>query len=257
MSPSCSGRRVGDAVADDLVHRGAHALRVAVVVERRRVAVTLDVQFVDVGVELVGGEPGADVLAGEAQDLGGQPAGDPHAGDDVGRLHRAARPTAPLRRSRRTAADRSSSGTGRIGDTMPGSTRPSDALVAALVLPPAAAPARVVGLGQHHGGMGERLHRRPRIGPAPAPRRAASSAVPAPIIGRRWRTSAPSPLPRKPRRSSPRSMACGRARRPTPAETAAAVGVEVQRSVVEPAGPAAPRPALDLSGSASSRCRSS
>ena len=40
--------RVGDAVADHLVERGAHALREAVVVERARVGATLDVQLVDV-----------------------------------------------------------------------------------------------------------------------------------------------------------------------------------------------------------------
>ena len=47
---------VGDAVADDLVGRRAHALREAVVVERGRIGVALDVQLVDVGVDLVGGD---------------------------------------------------------------------------------------------------------------------------------------------------------------------------------------------------------
>ena len=75
---------VGDAVADDLVRRRAHALREAVVVERRRVGVALDVQLVDVLVDLVGGDVRAHHLAGEAQDLGGDGAGPAHAGDDLG-----------------------------------------------------------------------------------------------------------------------------------------------------------------------------
>ena len=70
MSPSCSAPRVGDAVADDLVDRGAQALGVAVVVERARVGAALDVELVAVRVDLVGGDPGPHELAGEAQDLG-------------------------------------------------------------------------------------------------------------------------------------------------------------------------------------------
>ena len=150
---------VGDAVADDLVGRRAHALREAVVVERRRVGVALDVQLVDVRVDLVGGDARAHELAGQAQDLGGDGAGAPHPGDDLGRLDCAARPTAPGARSRRTAGGRCRSGTARIGLTTPGQHAALGALVAALVLAPAPAPAGVVGLRQRGGGVGQRAHR--------------------------------------------------------------------------------------------------
>ena len=50
------------------------------------------------------------------------------------------------------------SGTARIGDTTPGQHPALGALVAALVLAPAPAPARVVGLRQRRGCVGERAH---------------------------------------------------------------------------------------------------
>ena len=67
---------VGDAVADDLVHRRAQRLREAVVVERARVAAPVDAGLVADGVELVGGDARAHGGAGEGQHLGGGPAGD-------------------------------------------------------------------------------------------------------------------------------------------------------------------------------------
>ncbi len=78
--------RVGDAVADDLVDAGAHALREVVVVERARVGVAFDAQVVDVHVDRIGRDPGGDHLAGQAQHLGGDDAGVAHAFDDVGGL---------------------------------------------------------------------------------------------------------------------------------------------------------------------------
>ena len=47
---------VGDAVADDLVHRRAQRLREALVVQRARVAAACDARFVADAVELVGGD---------------------------------------------------------------------------------------------------------------------------------------------------------------------------------------------------------
>ena len=49
---------VGDAVADDLVHRRAQRLRVALVVQRARIAATRDARVVTDAVELVGGDAG-------------------------------------------------------------------------------------------------------------------------------------------------------------------------------------------------------
>ena len=74
---------VGDAVADDLVHRGAERLAVAVVVERARVAVALDAGGVADRVELVGGDAGSHGGTGEREDLRGGSAGPAHALDHI------------------------------------------------------------------------------------------------------------------------------------------------------------------------------
>ena len=50
---------VGDAVADDLVHRGAQRLREALVMQRARIAAVRDARFVTDVVELVGGDADA------------------------------------------------------------------------------------------------------------------------------------------------------------------------------------------------------
>ena len=149
--------RVGDAVADHLVGRGAHALGEVVVVERRRIGVALDVQLVDVLVDLVGGDAGADELAGQPEDLGGHDAGAAHPGDDIGILDAGLVPV-----------DRDAGfGVGRPRDVVgQRAHRRDDAgqhptfglLVAALVLAPAAAPAGVVGLRQRVGGVRQRVH---------------------------------------------------------------------------------------------------
>ena len=60
MSPSLMRCESGDAVADDLVDRGAHALREAVVVERRRAGASAQRVLVDEAVDLVGGHARAD-----------------------------------------------------------------------------------------------------------------------------------------------------------------------------------------------------
>ena len=57
MSPSTQRPVVGDAVADHLVDRRAHALRVPVVVERAGVGAALDVEVVHEHVDLVGRDP--------------------------------------------------------------------------------------------------------------------------------------------------------------------------------------------------------
>ena len=75
---------VGDAVGHDLVDRGAEALGVAPVAERRRVAALVEVGLVGDGVEVVGGDAGRD-LGGEAVE---HPAGGPAGGGEAGRCRR-------------------------------------------------------------------------------------------------------------------------------------------------------------------------
>ena len=111
----------------------------------------------DVLVDLVGGDAGAHDLAGEAQDLGGDGARPAHPGDDLRRLD-----------ARLVPRDRDAGvGVRRPADVVGhGAHRRHDAgqdpalrpLVAALVLASAPAPARVVGLRQRRGGVGERAH---------------------------------------------------------------------------------------------------
>mmetsp|Transcript_13677 Transcript_13677/g.35380 ORF Transcript_13677/g.35380 Transcript_13677/m.35380 type:complete len:289 (+) Transcript_13677:3-869(+) len=65
---------VGDAVADDFVHGGAHGLWEVVVVERRRVGIALDGRLVHDAIDLVGGDAGADGGVRGVQDLARQAA---------------------------------------------------------------------------------------------------------------------------------------------------------------------------------------
>jgi hypothetical protein len=71
--------RARDAVADDVVDRGADGLGEALVAEvgRDRLLLLDDVPVAD-AVQVVGRDPGLDVLAHDVQDLGRQAAGDPH-----------------------------------------------------------------------------------------------------------------------------------------------------------------------------------
>ena len=167
MSPSCERPGVGDAVADHLVDRRAHALREAVVVERRRVGVALDVQLVDVHVDLVGGDAGPHHLAGQAQDLGGDGAGVAHPLDDLGRLDPRLVPRGPGRRCRRTAAGRCAPARSASGLTTPGSTRPSERLWQRLYLRPLPHQHGSLACGRVVGGLASVLHRDPGYGLAP------------------------------------------------------------------------------------------
>lgn len=72
---------IGDPVADDLVQGGAHALRVAVVPQRRGVAVPRERAAEDDLVDGVGGNARADGVPREAEDLAGQGGGEAHARD--------------------------------------------------------------------------------------------------------------------------------------------------------------------------------
>ena len=83
---------VGDAVADDLVDRGAQRLGEVAVVEGARVGAAGDAGLVADAVELVGGDAGGDGLADLDQHLGRDAAGDAHALDLVGRANGARRP---------------------------------------------------------------------------------------------------------------------------------------------------------------------
>jgi hypothetical protein len=144
---------VGDAVADDLVDRGAQRLREAVVVERAGVAPPLDAQLVHVDVDLVGGHAGLDPLAGQPEDLGGHRTRPPHARQDLGRLDPGLR----------LAGDQAGVGVGGAGDGgrhgahgAHGTRQHAslERLVAALVLAATAAPAEVVRLKRSGGAHG-------------------------------------------------------------------------------------------------------
>jgi len=71
-------------VADDLVHAGADALRVAVVVQRAGVSAHLDGEVVHENVNLVCRHARLHDLAGTAQDLRCLLTRDAHALDDLG-----------------------------------------------------------------------------------------------------------------------------------------------------------------------------
>ena len=80
---------VGDPVADDLVHRGAQRLRVALVVERARIAAPGDVRVVTDLVERVGRDAGRDRGADLEEHFARGAARGAHAvGDLVGRDRR-------------------------------------------------------------------------------------------------------------------------------------------------------------------------
>ena len=128
MSPSTSGPVVGDAVADDLVDRGAQRLREAVVVERARVAAPGDAGLVADRVELVGGDARA------RWPPRSRPAPRPRPGRPAAcaRSRRATSPPARAggrpRRCRRRAGAGSPPAPARVGLSRPGRTRSVAAL---------------------------------------------------------------------------------------------------------------------------------
>ena len=113
-------RRVGDAVADDLVERRAAGLREALVAQRRRVGAVVDHVLVGDAVQLVGGDAGRDGLARLGERARRDAPRDAHLLDHLGRLHPrlgalAARSPCPTYSGR--AIER---GTGSVGDTHAG-----------------------------------------------------------------------------------------------------------------------------------------
>ena len=84
MSPSCSSLVAGNAVADDVVDRGADRLREAAIVERRRHRAVADDEVVAQPVQLAGGDAGLHVGRDEVERLGGEPAGLAHAVEGLG-----------------------------------------------------------------------------------------------------------------------------------------------------------------------------
>ena len=198
--------------------------------------------------------PGRDLLAGEAQHLGGDDGRRRRIRSMIsGDLTRGSSQRIDDRRCRRTAAGRCVAGTVRIGLTdarqRPG---PRAACGSACTCArsrtstgrwPGAAP-------REHGRASASA---PRIGRGPTRRAAASDARP--IIG-----DDGGHHPRAHRRGGcgdrRRARGVVAPRRQRRGDGATPVGVAVQRSVVEPAGPGAPGPALDLRDRARS-CRSS
>ena len=79
---------VGDPVGDDLVDRGAEALGVAPVAERRRVAALVEVRLVGDGVDVVGGDAGSDLGGQPVEHPAGGAAGGGEPGDVAGRDER-------------------------------------------------------------------------------------------------------------------------------------------------------------------------
>jgi len=79
--------KVRNAVANDLVHRRAHALREVVVVERRRVALALDARLVDDAVNLVACRADAARFAGEIEDFAAHLARVPNVLELLARVH--------------------------------------------------------------------------------------------------------------------------------------------------------------------------
>ncbi len=80
-------RRVGDAVADDLVQRRAAGLRETLVAQRRRVGAVVDHVLVGDAVEFVGGDARRDGLARLGQRARRDASGDAHLLDHLGGLH--------------------------------------------------------------------------------------------------------------------------------------------------------------------------
>ena len=74
-------------MADHFVDRGAHALRVAVVVERTRVGAGFDGEIVHEHVDVVGRDSRFHEFASLAKNVGGESAGRAHPFDDLGRFH--------------------------------------------------------------------------------------------------------------------------------------------------------------------------
>ena len=79
-------RVVRDAVADDLVQRGAQRLGEAAVAEGAGVGAMVDQELMADPVQLVGGDAGRDVPPDLGQCLRGEPAGHPHPLDRLGVL---------------------------------------------------------------------------------------------------------------------------------------------------------------------------
>jgi hypothetical protein len=84
--PVVDQRVVGDPVADDLVQRGAQRLRVTAVAERAGVGTVADQEVMADLVQVVGRDARGHRRSDRLQGLRGEPAGDPHTGNDLGRL---------------------------------------------------------------------------------------------------------------------------------------------------------------------------
>jgi hypothetical protein len=69
----------GDAMAHDVVDRGANRFRKAAIVERRRDCVVIDNESVAQPVELAGGKSGPDMGSDEVERLGSERSSSPHA----------------------------------------------------------------------------------------------------------------------------------------------------------------------------------
>jgi len=142
---------VGNAVADDFVQTGAHALGIAVIVQRAGVGASFDGEVVDEDVDVVRGHARLHELTGQTQDVGGHLARVPHALDDLGRLHRGFVPARHFAGGRVTGFD-DVVGDGAHRRDDPGFDAALESLVATLVTATRTTPAVVVRLRQHLGG---------------------------------------------------------------------------------------------------------
>ncbi len=103
---------VGNAVADDLVHRRAQRLRIrgcaapSRILQRARVGLHVDRGLMAGGIDLFGRRSGLTQLAEHGQGVGGITPGSAHALDDIGRLDPGLVPT----------LEDASVGPGRLGD---------------------------------------------------------------------------------------------------------------------------------------------
>ena len=152
---------VGNAVADDFIQTCAHTLGVVVIVQRAWVCPTLNCFFVHKYINVICGHAGLHKVSGQLQNFCSHVAGITHALNNFWRLHA----------SFLGARHFTGVGVWRFSNTVwhcshgahnPGKDLPLERFMAALVLAPTAAPARVAS-NRKHGGGSLTAHNVPRL----------------------------------------------------------------------------------------------